>query len=117
MNSLCKRLPNSKLDRSSGLPHRVNAVLTSNCHKAAGNSSISRQRVQNYIAIRVHFQRVWLLYMLNMIVTQMHWCFFHQLPYTAVRLDYQLHVITTTCGCRKSNTFHHQILTRPVQAI
>jgi len=36
MNSLCKRLPNSKLDRSSSLPHRVNAVLTSNCHKAAG---------------------------------------------------------------------------------
>ena len=55
MNSLCKRLPNSKLDRSSRLLHRVNAVLTSNCHKAAGYTSISRHRVQNYIAIGVHF--------------------------------------------------------------
>ena len=59
MNSLCKKIPDSKLDSSNSLPQRVYTVLTSNCHKAARYTSITRQIVglQDYIrpTISVHF--------------------------------------------------------------
>ena len=54
MNSLCKRLSDSKLDSSNSLPQRVYTVLTSNCHKAARYTSITRQSVQDYITISVY---------------------------------------------------------------
>jgi len=34
MNSLCRRLPDIKLDSNNSLPQQVYTVLTSNCHKA-----------------------------------------------------------------------------------
>ena len=55
MNSLCKKLPDSKLDSSNSLSQRVYTVLISNCHKAARYTSITRQGVQDYITISVHF--------------------------------------------------------------
>jgi len=56
MNSLCKKLPDSKLDSPNSLPQRVyTSVLTSNCHKAARYTSITRQSVQDYITVSVHF--------------------------------------------------------------
>ena len=53
--SLCKKLPDSKLDSSNSLSQRVYTVLTINCHKAARYTSITRQSVQDYITISVHF--------------------------------------------------------------
>jgi len=54
MNCLCKRLRDSKHDSFNSLPPRLYTVLTGNCHKAAGYTSITRQKVQDYITISLH---------------------------------------------------------------
>ena len=55
MTCVCKRLPDSKFNSSNRLLQRVYTILTSNCHKTARYTSITRQSVQQYVTISVHF--------------------------------------------------------------